>query len=124
MLLLGRDVLLIVAYLFVGDINFIANAASTGVNFFLVKLFLFYAQAVEVAGLNDDHGNQNFELALARNSWRVRVHKTLESSQKPLIQQIETFIKEVAAFFYYLEFYSTLVKMDCTIEHALVMLGV
>lgn len=51
-------------------------------------------KAVEVAGLNDDHGNRNFELALARNSWRVRVHKTLESSQKPLIQQIESFLEE------------------------------
>ncbi|GFS37147.1 transcription factor jumonji (jmjC) domain-containing protein [Actinidia rufa] len=44
-------------------------------------------KAMEVAGVRDHQGNCNFELALARNSWRVRANKLLGGPQKPLIQQ-------------------------------------
>ncbi|PSS11412.1 Lysine-specific demethylase [Actinidia chinensis var. chinensis] len=51
-------------------------------------------KAIEVAGVHDHQGNCNFELALARNSWRVRANKLLGGPQKPLIQQIQRHLKE------------------------------
>ncbi|XP_057511416.1 lysine-specific demethylase JMJ17-like [Actinidia eriantha] len=51
-------------------------------------------KAIEVAGVRDHQGNCNFELALARNSWRVRANKLLGGPQKPLIQQIQRHLKE------------------------------
>lgn len=51
-------------------------------------------KAVEMAGVYYNHGNNRLELALARNSWRVRVNKLLEDSQKPLIQHIQKILKE------------------------------
>ncbi|XP_028088427.1 lysine-specific demethylase 5A isoform X1 [Camellia sinensis] len=51
-------------------------------------------KAVEVAGVCDHQGNCNFELALARNSWRVRANKLLVGPQKPTIQQIQRHLKE------------------------------
>lgn len=52
-------------------------------------------QAIEVAGVFDHQGSCNFELALARNSWRVRANKLFGGPQKPLIQQIQRHLKEV-----------------------------
>lgn len=52
-------------------------------------------QAVETSGVHDYHGNCKLELALARNSWRVRACKLLEGSEKPTIQQIQRHLKEV-----------------------------
>ncbi|PSS04169.1 Lysine-specific demethylase [Actinidia chinensis var. chinensis] len=51
-------------------------------------------KAIEVAGVRDHQGNCNFELALARNSWRVRANKLLGGPQKPLIQQIQRHLTE------------------------------
>lgn len=55
-----------------------------------------------MAGVYYNHGNNRLELALARNSWRVRVNKLLEDSQKPLIQHIQKFLKEVCPVVAYL----------------------
>lgn len=57
----------------------------------------FFPQAVEVAGVYDRESNCKFELALARNSWRVRASKLLKGSQKPSIHQIQRLMKEVLA---------------------------
>ncbi|KVH95386.1 ARID/BRIGHT DNA-binding domain-containing protein [Cynara cardunculus var. scolymus] len=51
-------------------------------------------KAVEVAGVYDRQCNCKFELALARNSWRVRASKLLKASQKPSIHQIQRLLKE------------------------------
>ncbi|XP_057978320.1 lysine-specific demethylase JMJ17 isoform X2 [Malania oleifera] len=54
-------------------------------------------KAVEMGGVSDHQGNDSLELALTRNSWKVRVDKLLESLQKPSIQQIQRLLKEGAA---------------------------
>lgn len=51
-------------------------------------------KAVEVAGVYDSESNCKFELALARNSWRVRASKLLNGSQKPSIHQMQRLLKE------------------------------
>uniref|UniRef100_A0A5B7BX15 Putative lysine-specific demethylase 5B isoform X4 n=1 Tax=Davidia involucrata TaxID=16924 RepID=A0A5B7BX15_DAVIN len=51
-------------------------------------------KAVEVAGVYHHQGDCNFELALARNSWRVRANRLFEGSQKPVILQIQRHLKE------------------------------
>ncbi|XP_044485625.1 lysine-specific demethylase 5A isoform X2 [Mangifera indica] len=48
----------------------------------------------EVAGLYDDQSNRVLDLALARNSWRVKVNKLLEGSTKPTIRQIQQYLEE------------------------------
>lgn len=52
-------------------------------------------QAVEAAGIYDHDSNCKFDLALARNSWRVRAQKLLQPSLKPTLQQIQRHLKEV-----------------------------
>lgn len=54
------------------------------------------AQVREVAGLYDDQSNRVLDLALARNSWRVKVNKLLEGSTKPTIRQIQQYLEEVS----------------------------
>ncbi|KAL1815573.1 hypothetical protein ACET3Z_018147 [Daucus carota] len=54
-------------------------------------------KAVEAAGVYDHDSNCKFEMALARNSWRVRAQKLLESSLKPTVQQIQRHLKEGSA---------------------------
>ncbi|XP_015896152.3 lysine-specific demethylase JMJ17 isoform X2 [Ziziphus jujuba] len=51
-------------------------------------------KATEVAGVYDHQGFCNFELALARNSWKIRVAALLEGLNKPTIQQIQQQLKE------------------------------
>ncbi|XAR70302.1 hypothetical protein NMG60_11027112 [Bertholletia excelsa] len=51
-------------------------------------------KAVEVAGICDQQDTCNFELALARNSWRVRANKMLGSPLKTSIQHIQWHLKE------------------------------
>ncbi|GAV57946.1 PHD domain-containing protein/ARID domain-containing protein/JmjC domain-containing protein/JmjN domain-containing protein/zf-C5HC2 domain-containing protein/PLU-1 domain-containing protein [Cephalotus follicularis] len=51
-------------------------------------------KAVEVAGVHDHQGNCKLELALARNSWRIRGNRLLEGFQKPTIHQIQRHLKE------------------------------
>nr|XP_043640227.1 lysine-specific demethylase 5D isoform X2 [Erigeron canadensis] len=51
-------------------------------------------KAIEVAGVYERETNCKFELALARNSWRVRAYKLLDGSQKPSMQQIQRLLKE------------------------------
>ncbi|KAL8200906.1 hypothetical protein R6Q57_012245 [Mikania cordata] len=51
-------------------------------------------KAVEVAGVYDRQSNDRFEVALARNSWRVRASKLLKGSQKPTIYQVQRLLKE------------------------------
>ncbi|XP_071692833.1 lysine-specific demethylase JMJ17 [Rutidosis leptorrhynchoides] len=51
-------------------------------------------KAAEVAEIYDRETNCKFEVALARNSWRVRASKLLNGSQKPSMQQIMRLLKE------------------------------
>ncbi|XP_059661778.1 lysine-specific demethylase JMJ17 isoform X2 [Cornus florida] len=51
-------------------------------------------KAVETAGVHDHQGNCNFEMALARNSWRVTANKLLDCSQRPPILVIQCHLKE------------------------------
>ena len=58
---------------------------------------VFVIQAREIQGVHDHEGDSNLMLALSRYSWRVRVDRLLEGSQKPTIQQIQQQLKEVCA---------------------------
>ncbi|XP_073316103.1 lysine-specific demethylase JMJ17 [Primulina huaijiensis] len=51
-------------------------------------------KATEVAAACDGLGIKKLELALARNSWKIRAGKLLESSEKPTVQQIQHYLKE------------------------------
>ncbi|KAL2544111.1 uncharacterized protein Fot_13344 [Forsythia ovata] len=51
-------------------------------------------KAIELAGIYDGQGYRKFELALARNTWKIRTQKLLESAEKPTIQQILRLLKE------------------------------
>ncbi|KAF8412259.1 hypothetical protein HHK36_000220 [Tetracentron sinense] len=62
---------------------------------YISERLMIALKAVEVAGVYDHQGCRNLELALARNSWKIRVNKLLEGSQKPLIQQIQRLLKEL-----------------------------
>ncbi|KZV31546.1 lysine-specific demethylase 5B-like [Dorcoceras hygrometricum] len=52
------------------------------------------SKAMEVAAACDGLGMKKFELALARNSWKIGAEKLLESSEKPSIQQVQHYLKE------------------------------
>ncbi|KAH6777584.1 transcription factor jumonji domain-containing protein [Perilla frutescens var. frutescens] len=51
-------------------------------------------KAVSVSGICDDEANHKFELALARNSWKIRADKFLRSAEKPSLQQIQHHLHE------------------------------
>ncbi|KAG6405770.1 hypothetical protein SASPL_133364 [Salvia splendens] len=51
-------------------------------------------KATNVSGISDDEADLKFELALARNSWKIRADKFLRSSEKPTLQQIEHHLHE------------------------------
>ncbi|XP_042483738.1 uncharacterized protein LOC122064092 isoform X4 [Macadamia integrifolia] len=55
---------------------------------------LVAVKAFSVSGVYDHHSSCNLESALARNSWKIRVKRLLEGSQKPVIQQIQRLLKE------------------------------
>ncbi|KAK1374392.1 Lysine-specific demethylase rbr-2 [Heracleum sosnowskyi] len=67
------------------DLNMVGEKLSTAL------------KAVEVAGVYDHDSNCKFDLAIARNSWRVRAQKLLEPSLKPTVQQIQRHLKEGSA---------------------------
>lgn len=48
-------------------------------------------------GVHDHEGDCNLMLVLSRYSWKVKVNKSLDGSQKPTIQQIQQHLKEVCA---------------------------
>lgn len=52
-------------------------------------------QAMTVARICDDEGNRKFEIALARNMWKLRAEMLLGSGEKPTLQQIQHHLKEV-----------------------------
>ncbi|BBH03352.1 transcription factor jumonji domain-containing protein [Prunus dulcis] len=54
-------------------------------------------KAREMEGVHDHEGDCNLMLVLSRYSWKVKVNKSLEGSQKPTIQQIQQHLKEGAA---------------------------
>ncbi|OVA13119.1 ARID/BRIGHT DNA-binding domain [Macleaya cordata] len=58
---------------------------------------LIALKAIGVAGVYDQEGSRNLELALAIHSWKIRVKKLFESPEKPLIQQIQRMLKEGSA---------------------------
>lgn len=51
-------------------------------------------KALDVAGVCDSLASHKFDLALARNSWRIRASKLIEGSQKPVLQQLQRHLKE------------------------------
>ncbi|XP_052209867.1 lysine-specific demethylase JMJ17 isoform X2 [Diospyros lotus] len=51
-------------------------------------------KVVELAGIYDYQVNCKFDLALARNSWRVRANKLLGGLKRPTIQHIQQHLKE------------------------------
>lgn len=55
------------------------------------------AQAFDIAGVYDHKADSDLALALARNSWRIRVSRLIDGSHKPTIQQIQKCLKEVTA---------------------------
>jgi histone demethylase JARID1 len=48
-----------------------------------------------VAGVYDQGGNCDLELALARYLWKIRVNILLSGEQKPTVEQIQKHLKEV-----------------------------
>ncbi|KAF6162211.1 hypothetical protein GIB67_008340 [Kingdonia uniflora] len=55
---------------------------------------LIALKAVALAGVYDQNSSSLLENALAKYSWKIRVKKVLEGSQKPLMQQIQRILKE------------------------------
>ncbi|KAL1556835.1 lysine-specific demethylase rbr-2-like isoform X1 [Salvia divinorum] len=51
-------------------------------------------KATNVSGICDDEADLKFEMALARNSWKIRADKFLRSSEKPTLQQIQHHLHE------------------------------
>ncbi|KAG9145128.1 hypothetical protein Leryth_008916 [Lithospermum erythrorhizon] len=51
-------------------------------------------KAVDLASVSCSQGNSRLDLALARNSWKIRAQKLLGGSLKPTIQQIQRLLKE------------------------------
>ncbi|KAG8382234.1 hypothetical protein BUALT_Bualt05G0055700 [Buddleja alternifolia] len=51
-------------------------------------------KAMDVSGICDCEGNHKFELALARNSWKIRAEKLLGCAEKPTVQQMQHHLKE------------------------------
>ncbi|XP_057775815.1 lysine-specific demethylase JMJ17 isoform X2 [Salvia miltiorrhiza] len=67
----------------------------TNPNLDVVKQKLCFAlKAISVSGICDDEADLKFELALARNSWKIRADKLLQSSEKPALQQIQHHLHE------------------------------
>ncbi|KAH7550304.1 hypothetical protein JRO89_XS13G0168000 [Xanthoceras sorbifolium] len=64
------------------DLSIVSNKLTTAL------------KATEVARVYDHQSNRALDLALARHSWRVKVNKLLEGSTKPIIQQIQLYLKE------------------------------
>ncbi|GMH09395.1 hypothetical protein Nepgr_011236 [Nepenthes gracilis] len=64
---------------------------------FISRILTIALKALDVAGVHDQLANHKFDLALARNSWRVRAHKLLEGTHKPLMLQIQRHLKEASA---------------------------
>jgi histone demethylase JARID1 len=50
-----------------------------------------------VAGVYDQGGNCDLELALARYLWKIRVNILLSGEQKPTVEQIQKHLKEVSS---------------------------
>ncbi|KAM2673879.1 hypothetical protein EV2_015129 [Malus domestica] len=63
----------------------------------LVEKLTTALKAREMQGVHDHEGDINLMLALSRYSWKVRVNRLLEGSQKPTIQQVQQQLKEGAA---------------------------
>ncbi|KAJ4954062.1 hypothetical protein NE237_030894 [Protea cynaroides] len=60
----------------------------------ICERLLVAVKAASVAVVYDRHTSSNLELALARNSWKIKVERLLEGSQKPVIRQIQRLLKE------------------------------
>ncbi|XP_048230426.1 lysine-specific demethylase 5B isoform X3 [Ricinus communis] len=58
------------------------------------KKLIIALKAVQVAGTYDRQGNFDLELALAKNSWRVKAKRLIDGVQKPTMQQIQGHMKE------------------------------
>ena len=69
----------------------------TEVCFILIGISLFL-KATEVAGVCDNQVDRKLELALASNSWKLKVNRLLESLNRPTMQQIQQHLKEVCLF--------------------------
>ncbi|KAK9668147.1 hypothetical protein RND81_13G037200 [Saponaria officinalis] len=54
-------------------------------------------KALDVAGVCDPIASRKFDQALARNSWRIRASKLIDSPQKPVMQQVQRHLKEGVA---------------------------
>lgn len=54
-------------------------------------------KALNVGGVSDNQCKSKFDLALARNSWKIRALNLSEGSRKPTVQQIQRHLKEGAA---------------------------
>lgn len=61
----------------------------------LVKRMVMSLQAMSISDICDDEANQKLELALARNSWKIRADKFLQSAEKSSLQQIQHHLHEV-----------------------------
>ncbi|KAL5814464.1 hypothetical protein ACOSQ4_025105 [Xanthoceras sorbifolium] len=64
------------------DLSIVSNKLTTAL------------KATEVVRVYDYQSNRALDLGLARHSWRVKVNKLLEGSTKPIIQQIQHYLKE------------------------------
>ncbi|KAL5816881.1 hypothetical protein ACOSQ3_025259 [Xanthoceras sorbifolium] len=64
------------------DLSIVSNKLTTAL------------KATEVVRVYDYQSNRALDLGLARHSWRVKFNKLLEGSTKPIIQQIQHYLKE------------------------------
>ncbi|XP_012086902.1 lysine-specific demethylase 5B isoform X2 [Jatropha curcas] len=58
------------------------------------KKIIIALKAAHMAGVYEKEVNYGLEMALARNSWRVKAKRLLDGAQKPAMQQIQQHTKE------------------------------
>jgi histone demethylase JARID1 len=77
-------------------VNFALAYSDKDIDVVTRKLYIAL-KAVEVGGVYDHDSNSKLEQVLLRYSWRFRIRKLLQSSQKTSIQQIDRHLKEGVA---------------------------
>ncbi|XP_055961578.1 lysine-specific demethylase JMJ17 isoform X3 [Mercurialis annua] len=60
----------------------------------ITRKLIIALKAMQSAGVYDHQGHYDLQLALARNSWRMKAKRLLDGVQKPAMQQIRGHMKE------------------------------
>ncbi|KAF5729995.1 lysine-specific demethylase 5B isoform X2 [Tripterygium wilfordii] len=95
-------------------ISFASSYRDKNLSIIRKKLSIAF-KAIEMAGVYDHQDHCDLQMALARNSWRLRVNRLLEGIEKPTIKQIQQHLKEGVAMNIPPEdhFRQKLVELEC-----------